>query len=510
MKYLAFITAILFGTQIYSQPGFNQSHDFGQLAGAFYSLELSHDTVSVYGTVIRESGQGGRLVAQFDTLGTLLHSAVHFDSLGDDFTQVSPNSFIKLSNGAGYAGVGQMFQRRNGYLSVFGPNGRMVSYFEYEDENSATDYYEEVHELDDGFLILGAKQDAATYLLEIFVLKTGFDGSVAWEKKFTTFGRHTLFGQLLVLDENEYVISGSTTSGPGTPLSNTINTSTILAIDSLGNLKWRWDSPASLEEMGAGSIFKTPEGHWAYTSARGEYSAMYNDIFRQPKFVIRDENFNLIRNDTFGVADFPIHHFSKAIELSEGGWLGVGVKPSYYDVPPLSTWYNSVSGWMVRLDDQGDQLWSRVDTAFWSMETGSANFLYDAVELPGGNIIACGYSRTYDPVAKDWGWLIKVNKDGCVDTLNCMPISSGGLPYLPENSVVVYPNPTRSVINFGSETVQQWDQVEVVNTAGQIVRVLKNTRENAIDLSDMQDGIYFLRLIKANRSVTRKIVKRGW
>ncbi|GAB4499795.1 MAG: hypothetical protein OHK0019_37390 [Saprospiraceae bacterium] len=46
--------------------------------------------------------------------------------------------------------------------------------------------------------------------------------------------------------------------------------------------------------------------------------------------------------------------------------------------------------------------------------TVTPHYLYDAMELPSGSIIACGYNRTYEPEPKDWGWLIKVSKDGWV------------------------------------------------------------------------------------------------
>jgi hypothetical protein len=338
-------------------------------------------------------------------------------------------------------------------------------------------------------------------------MKTDFEGNKIWEKKFTTPGRQTLFGQALILNDNEYVIGATTTVVQGVPLPQTTNTSKIFAIDSLGNVKWQWESQPSLEEAGVGRLFKTLEGYWAYMSGRGWYNAAYNEISRQPKFIIRDENFILIKEDTFGVADNPVNGLYNTIQLNDGGWLAVGVKPVNYPIPPVPMWFNSFSGWMVRLDSQGDQLWSRVDTAFWSVETGSTNYLYDAVELPSGSIIACGYSRTYEPAPKDWGWLIKVSKDGCIDTLNCTPLNTTYSSLL-KNEINIYPNPTPSIINIESMGIDVWDKIEVINLAGQRMKVLNHTREKKIDLSDVVDGIYFVRLIKSNQSVTRKIIKR--
>lgn len=508
MRCLFIILIVLFGLRGISQPGFNQSYDFGQLAAGFGSLELSGDTLVVYGTIKQNNQPSfGLLFAQVDTLGNLIHYTVYNDSLGHDFTAVKPNSFIKLSSNSGYAGVAHIFQRTNGCLGLFDNQGELTKFIEFEDANSIVDFYKEVIEVADGFLVLGDKQNASNWVLDIFIMKTDFEGNKIWEKKFATPGRRTLFGNVLILDENEYVISATTTTVQGVPLPQVRNTSKIFAIDSLGNIKWQWESQPSLEELGAGSISRTPEGNWAYTSGRGWYNATYNEISRQPKFIIRDENFNLIREDTFGIADFPVNGLHKALPLNDEGWLLIGVKPVHYPLPPVPMWYNSFSGWMVRLDSQGDELWSRVDTAFWSYETGSTNYYYDAVELPSGSLVVCGYSRTYEPAPKDWGWLIKVSPDGCLDTLFCSPVSAVS-PIVPDLEVSLYPNPASSTVHIRSEGVAVWDRIEVYNAAGQALRVLHDSREGRVELGGLPDGLYFIRLVKGGRAVTKKVIKR--
>ncbi len=508
MRYLLMLISALIEYTAPAQPGFSRAYDLGERAAGFQSMELSGDTLVVYGVVLEE-GQfaAGMLLARFDTSGNLIDYHIYNDSLSDDFTVAYPNSLAKLGDGSGYVGVGQFFYRRNGYLARFDNSGAPVFLKEYDDPASVVDFYEEVKVLGDGLLILGEKTDASSSVLNIFIMKTDFQGNKIWGKKITTPNRRTLFNNVLVLNENEYVIGATTTAVQGTPLPQVKNTSKIFAIDSLGNIKWQWESQPSLEELGAGSIFRTPDGNWAYTSARGWYNATYNEISKQPKFIIRDENFNIIRDDTFGVADFPINYFTKAIQLTDGGWLTIGLKPVHYPIPPVPMWYNSFSGWMVRLDSQGDQLWSRVDTAFWSYETGSTNYYYDAVELPSGSLIVCGYSRTYEPEPKDWGWLIKVSKDGCLDTLFCSPVSTS-FPIIPNKAVTLYPNPTFSWINIQSESIDKWDRIEVYNVHGQLMHAMPDSSESRIDISRLDDGVYFIRLTKAGQSVTKKVIKR--
>ncbi len=471
-------------------------------------MELAGDTLVLYGSALEEGRQAfGMLFARFDTSGHLIDYHICNDSLNDDFTAVYPNSLVKLSDHSGYVGVGQFFYRINGYLARFDNSGALIYLREFPDPTSQVSYYNEIKELDDGFLILGSKQNT-DYVVNVFVAKTDFEGNIIWEKKYSTPNRQTRFGQVLILNENEYVIGATTTPVQGVPLPQIKNTSKIFAIDSLGDIKWQWESQPSLEELGVGKLSITDEGNWAYISLRGWHNTTYNEISIQPKFICRDSNFNIIREDTFGIADVPSSNgFANLIKMSDGGWLLIGVKPVNYPIPPVPMWYNSFSGWMVRLDSQGEQLWSRVDTAFWSVETGSTNYLYDAVELPGGSIVACGFSRTYEPFPKDWGWLIKVSKDGCLDTLFCNPVSTS-FPIIPEKAVTLYPNPATSWVNIQSESIDKWDRIEVFNAHGQSLQAMSNSAESRIDISRLDDGIYFIRLIKAGQSVTKKVIKR--
>lgn len=508
MKYLFYVVVFFLPLWAWSQPGFNRSYDMGELAATFTSVELSGDTIVVYGTA-KEAGAPafGMLFARLDTLGNVIDYKIYNDSLGDTFTLTYQNSFIKLSDGSGYAGVGQIFYRVNGYLALFDNEGAVTKYIEYKDSVSVTDFYRQIKELDDGFLILGEKQSPVTYYREIFALKTDFDGHIIWEKKYPTPNRLTFFGQALIINNNEYVIGGTSTVPTNVPLNQVNSISKIFAIDSLGNIKWQWQSQPSLEELGVGKIFKTQEGNWLYSSARGWYNATFNEISRQPKVIIRDENFNLIHQDTFDVAENTVTVFFNMIQLNDGGWLALGIKPVNYALPPISDEANALSGWLVKIDNQANKLWSRVDTAFWSAQTGSTNYWYNAVELPGGSIVVCGYSRTYDPVPKDWAWLIKINKDGCVDTLSCatVPVTPENLP---ANLVNIYPNPTSSVIRIESSAIDRWDKIEVIDMAGRIVKSLEYSDESRVDLSEQENGVYFIRLTKSNQSVIKKVVKQ--
>ena len=70
-----------------------------------------------------------------------------------------------------------------------------------------------------------------------------------------------------------------------------------------------------------------------------------------------------------------------------------------------------------------------------------------------------------------------------------------------EETVSIYPNPTYGMVNIdGYEIIE----VKVYNVLGQLV---KETKENVIDLSAQEAGIYILKVITPSGVITKQIVK---
>lgn len=69
-------------------------------------------------------------------------------------------------------------------------------------------------------------------------------------------------------------------------------------------------------------------------------------------------------------------------------------------------------------------------------------------------------------------------------------------------TVSVYPNPVRDRLFVKGENIQS---VEVFNLVGQKILT---TEETSIDLSDLNEGVYFLRVVSPSGTVTKRIVKQ--
>ncbi len=70
------------------------------------------------------------------------------------------------------------------------------------------------------------------------------------------------------------------------------------------------------------------------------------------------------------------------------------------------------------------------------------------------------------------------------------------------NSIVLYPNPTKGMLNISSET--SVDSILVFNILGKIVA--KTTNNNQVDLSELQTGIYIVKVTSKNKTVFRRII----
>lgn len=497
-KFLTIIQIVFIIQCANAQIGFKKVFDFDEAGLAFSSLEYNGDhTVSIYGNLINQDLQYGLLFASFDTLGNLLDYEVNYDSLGDVYTLVYPNSFIKLSDNSGYAGIGAFFFREFGYLAIYNNDGSIRNLVEYDDPNTLTDFYIEIMEVPDGFFILGDKQmnDYHTY---IFLMKTDKEGNKLWEKSYGHPTRENGYGSIVKVNDNEYVIGGATTTIPTMP-QVVYNTSNFYVIDSLGNLKSSWQSQPSTTDMGVGyGMQRTEQGGFIYSTNELQFGPPVNVYERKLKVIERDSDYNIVNEKTYG-GFHPSNFLRNFKKLSNGNYLILGQRAIKKTPPPPYTYTGLLMGSLLSVAPNGDSIWNYLDTAF----TFASNLLYDAVELPSGSIIACGYSRTTNPL-KDWAWLVKVSKDGCVDTLNCFPISNVG-DLMPQAQIKAYPNPTFDIIYLDLSDEER-AEYQIFDLSGNLIKsgFVTNRR---IDFSALPSGGYVLQIRSKNALVNKKIIK---
>ena len=189
------------------------------------------------------------------------------------------------------------------------------------------------------------------------------------------------------------------------------------------------------------------------------------------------------------------------IALDEGKFLAIGTQRAALPWPPIAD-PNAFAGVMYNLTPEGDVNWSRFDTAKWYPNALSKNYLTTAITLPDGSIVACGYHDQDIPEDKTWGWLIKVDKDGCIDC----PLVDATEQVYGADKIRIFPNPTTSRVYFVTEQ-GSLERVEVLDKMGRVIHTKAITYDNWIDLEGLPSGIYFLRFFDEEGFVVKKVVK---
>lgn len=78
-----------------------------------------------------------------------------------------------------------------------------------------------------------------------------------------------------------------------------------------------------------------------------------------------------------------------------------------------------------------------------------------------------------------------------------------------ENVVSVYPNPAKDVVNIKNTIDTQLNSVEITDINGRVVKNvnLNSVTEAQVNISDLSTGVYMMKIVSDNGSVTKKIVK---
>ncbi|WP_396155229.1 S8 family peptidase [Flavobacterium sp.] len=76
-----------------------------------------------------------------------------------------------------------------------------------------------------------------------------------------------------------------------------------------------------------------------------------------------------------------------------------------------------------------------------------------------------------------------------------------------DNNVFIYPNPANTILNFQTKNDITIDTVSVTDVSGKQIFKSTNTIDNAIDVSHLSSGVYFVTFTSDSNSVTKKFIK---
>jgi hypothetical protein len=76
-------------------------------------------------------------------------------------------------------------------------------------------------------------------------------------------------------------------------------------------------------------------------------------------------------------------------------------------------------------------------------------------------------------------------------------------------SVIVFPNPVKNVLNIQENSRAVISSINIYNMLGQLVQTQLNSdgNINAVDVSKLKNGLYFIRISTASGIATSKFLK---
>ena len=467
------------------------------LSGSYYSNLIVHDdTLVLTGLKFPDfDGLNGILFSKYDTLGNPLLSRVIQDKDNDRYllSNTRSRNLIRLTDGSGYLFVAARRSDSALLFMRFDNNGDVLWEQGHYDSTSTVIIISSIIEVEDGFLAGGRMQLKSDLSREPIIIKISKEGTVLWQKTYGV-AQYDESGQgVIQVSKNKFAFFGNR-SLPGT-FRDPPGGFTII-IDSLGNKFKEFYTPFNMLDCCVEDLYIDSQGRYVHISRKMELQGGGLKKM-QPIFIIRDSSFSVLHKheyaDTLGIS-----HFEKITPVQGNGWVAVGG----LNAPTTGMYWNRYA-WLMRLDENGEEIWSTQTSLF--PDSLATRFitqdLNQVVELSSGSIVASGNFEWRSGSRDERGFLLKVDKNGCWDTIPCRPITSNIEIATRKGEVQIYPNPTSDAFGIYFSDVQSVD-IQLFNAAGQIVLNQSDTSSGEqMEVGHLPKGLYFYRLSNKGKVV---------
>lgn len=170
-------------------------------------------------------------------------------------------------------------------------------------------------------------------------------------------------------------------------------------------------------------------------------------------------------------------------------YIFTGQKTVYFN-----QWSGALEGWVCKISPDGEVLWTRADTALYDPNHYVQHHLGGVALAPSGSIYTAGYISHSKPPGLNYGWIIKVTVDGCIDTI-CTTVSVEEQINHKDEQVRVYPNPFRDRVHFRIKHLRSQSILKVFGPDGkECYQTAIFEGENTFNI-DFPTGMYFYAII---------------
>ncbi len=485
MRVLLLVVLNIFSVVLTAQLGFIDSS-----YNIYYSNLINHeDTLILAGVKFGNSANpSGILFSKLDTSGNIISSKIHYgkNNEGSLLNNHRSRNLIRFSDNSGYLFIGTDINNwANNLFWKFDNDGNILWEKQHFDPLSNADHFTSVLEVEDGFMLAGRVQLASNLNTDPLIIKISKEGEFKWRKTYGTYSNDEVGMGLIKISSDTFVLFGNYGMGIQTGSPGGFTT----FIDQSGNELKRWKSPINQKDCCIEDLHVDDNGNYIHISRTME-TERGRLIKMQPIIIIRDSSFNILQKniyaDTIGTS-----YFERITPAKEGGWIAVGRITA-----PTSSEIRNRYSWIMRLDREGKEIWSTQAALF--PDSLPIRFmqqdLHQVVELSSGSIVASGNFEWRTGSRDERGFLLKVDKNGCWDTIPCRPITSNIEIGVRKGEVQVYPNPTSDTFGVYFSDVQGVD-IQLFNAAGQLVlRQADLESSKQIEVGHLPMGLYFYQI----------------
>ena len=502
-----------------AQTNFNNRYIFNKPAVIFGGIEKSNSKLIVAGLLaynLPPRFPCKNIITTFDEAGNSLDT-LHY-SLGiPDKEYCTFFNLLIPTNDKGWLVGGYTLDTviQNVFITKYDSLFDVQFYKEFEDTSFNFSDIKSIYQSSSGdFYLLGRSSRSltpSTNLIHFQILKTDSLGNLIWWKHYEPTPESDA-GSIVTLTDSTLLIGWCYTNSYS---SNTVpgkGNTKLSIIDTAGNLISTWTDPVDSTFV-PNQIIKTKDNGFAYASTYKkdqQYNGVYYaDMLLQGRVVKLDSAFNKIWVRNMGVPA-ATNSLNFIRELSNGSLIAGG---QYYD-RVLNFYASSSSGWLCKLNANGDSVWNRIYRGVNTSDNW--NYFQDIVILNDGSIVACGQSKDNTATTQSQrGWLIRVDSMGCLipgcDTLTATSIKEASEEVI---GVTVYPNPCKEMVYILMKSDNDIDDIsfEVFNIKGAKMAEEKKADMNITYLLNTQNylsGLYFIKVKQKQKVIAvRKFLKQ--
>lgn len=308
------------------------------------------------------------------------------------------------------------------------------------------------------YYISGVLTDDATADANVFLVKIDSAGNRLWQKKYGLTNWQESGLSLAELNNNHLMI-GAERQNPSNV--REIANTWLIEVDTNGNVARQWldNSDSTYAAYG---LRQTPDGGFVYGCQKKAIQITSTIAYENTITKLRP---NFTKQFVYTEGYRSVYNSVTDVDLTpDGDIIACGHNFSlFYDTAILY-------GWVIKMDMQGNRIWSNYYTTSNAINT--LNFLYDVDVLPGGDIIAVGECQPSTGAYPQLGWFLKLNSEGC-ELESCL-VGIDDIQASVTNAVKInlYPNPAQGSITFDYENMPEDSRLVVADLVGQVITTL--------------------------------------